>query len=570
MSKSKPSPQIQSQKPAEKKASPAAGVPKPFSIPFPLLWLMAAALVLYLPTISFGFTELDDSIFIKEFQAYNDDLSNLFHAFGRGLFSAEKDPYYRPLFSISMILNNIVSGTEIRGYHFVNVVLHMGVVALLFVLFKMLKMKQLHAFLLAALFAVLPVLCQAVAWVPGRNDELLAVFSLAFFIFCIRYVGTGVSTDLAASAACLLLALFTKETAVFVAPVAFVILVIGMRVPWTQKNLRMQMFAWAGCFAIWYLARAMATVHISTPISGGQIVADFFHRLPIIIQYIGKILLPFNLSVFPIQGDTVYYFGIAAVLILGALVALAGDVDWRWVITGALVFLMFLLPALIVPSNLNEQVFEHRLYLPVIGILIILSQSVLFKKLADKQLTMVVLGVALVFAVINHMHQSNFESPKAFWSQAVKTSPNSAYANMMLGARTDDLPTSYELFHKAYRLNPNEKYLNFYYGCMLQKRDSIVESEPYLLKEKKTSNYYECDFYLARVAITKRDTMGAMGYLKSYLKADPANPQANNNLLLMYFAKQQSREAKEQASFMHLHGLEVPGQMQAQLDAIHL
>ena len=35
----------------------------------------------------------------------------------------------------------------------------------------------------------------------------------------------------------------------------------------------------------------------------------------------------------------------------------------------------------------------------------------------------------------------------------------------------------------AYQLNPNEKYLNYYYGVMMQHQDSMFESEKYFLKE---------------------------------------------------------------------------------------
>jgi hypothetical protein len=538
------------------------------NIKYPLLWLALAVIVLYWPTFSFGFTELDDSIFIREFGDYNEDLANVFKAFGRGLFSATKDPYYRPIFSDSMIINYMFAKQEILGYHIVNVLLHIGCVALLYQLLLKLKFRQLHSFLLAALFAVLPVLCQAVAWIPGRNDTLLGVFSLAFFINVISYSENGKSNKLVLSILFLLLALFTKETAVFVAPVAFLLLVFMLGTPLLSARNKVLYATWVGCFVVWFLARLAATVHISTSISTTKMFTDSIHRLPIILQYLGKIFLPFNLSVFPIQGDTVYYFGFAAVAILGALLSFSKEVNWRVVGVGGAIFLFFLAPALIVPSNLNEQVFEHRLYLPVIGILIILSQTALFKKLADKQLIATVAIVCGVFGVINFMHQKSFSDPHAFWSQAVQTSPNSAYANMMLGARETDLQVSYGLFHKAYRLNPDEKYLNFYYGCMLQKKDSILASEPYLLKEKKISDYYECDFYLARVAIMKSDTTGAINYLKNYLQRDANNPQANNNLLLMYMSRKQYAEAKALAANMQSRGLQPPGEILQQLNGI--
>jgi Tfp pilus assembly protein PilF len=173
--------------------------------------------------------------------------------------------------------------------------------------------------------------------------------------------------------------------------------------------------------------------------------------------------------------------------------------------------------------------------------------------------------VAGALAVMNFQHQRNFKDPLTFWTAAAATSPNSAYANMMLAAREDNLEESYRLFRKAYRLNPKEKYLNFYYGVMLQKQDSVAKSEQFLLTEKNSSGYYECDFYLARVAMERKDLNGAISYLQTYLKKDATNKIANNNLLLLYMDTQQRDKAAQHVKTMRQLGLEVPPQLMQQL-----
>ncbi len=531
------------------------------------MWLLAAVLLVYAPTFFFGLTELDDSIFIREFREYNEDITNLFTSFSRGLFDAVKDPYYRPLFMNSMIINFKLSGggENIVVYHVVNVLFHALSVVLLFRLFLKLGIRELHSFLLALVFAVHPVISQAVAWIPGRNDTLLAIFIFSFLIFSINYTKEGNVKDLIWSQLFLLLAYFTKETAVFAAPVALVLQVLALKSKLTDKRLHIQLGLWALCFAIWYAARAAATTQAS--VSSGQMLSDFFRRLPLIVQYLGKIFIPVNLSVFPIQHDTVYHYGITAIVLLAAIIMLSKRKDLSIVLAGALVFLLFLLPALIVPQKLNEQSFEHRLYLPLAGILLLLSQtSLLQNKLNDKQLFGAGAVICGLFAVLNYMHQANFKDPLSFWSQAAATSPNSAYANMMLGARIpNDAERSAELFRKAYKLNPKEKYINYYYAEMLLKKDSVLAAEKYLLEEKKISNYYQCDFYLARVAMVKQDRTGAIGYLKSYLQRDPANSMANNNLLLLYGELQQADSARAHIRNMRQQGIEVPAPLLKQL-----
>ena len=524
------------------------------------MWLALAVIVVYFPTLQFGLTDLDDTIFIRDFHSYNEDLGNLITSFHRGLFDAVKDPYYRPLFMDSMILNYHFAdhGQNIVSYHVFNVLFHMTAVALLYQLFLRLRLKQIHAFILAMIFAVHPVLSQAVAWIPGRNDTMLAIFVFSFLVFAIEYSEEGRLRSLLLSALFLLLAYFTKETAVFAAPVAFVLIVFVLEKKWNDKPNIIQYILWSACFLTWYIVRASATVQ--TNIGIAQVAHDFLPRLPLIVQYLGKVVMPLNLSVFPIQQDTVIYFGLVAIVVLAAIIYLYKQRNMKVVLSGLGIFLLFLLPVLFVPNKLNEQSFEHRLYLPITGILLLLSQTFfLNNRLREKP--QLIAGICLcgILAIVNFQHQKAFADKMSFWTSAVETSPHSAFANMMLAARLDEseFKRSCDLFRNAYQLNPKEKYLNFYMGVMLQKKDSVLASEPYLLAEKNNSAYYECDFYLARVAMEKKDFSGAITYLQAYLKKDPANSMANNNLVLLYLQTNQPDRAKAQLASMQKAGLNV-------------
>jgi len=546
--------------------APAASPAKPFIIPYPLLWLALAVLLLYAGSFYFGYTELDDSIFIRDFKEYNENLGNLLTSFHRGVFDPVNDTYYRPLFLDSMIINYQFAELDAKWYHIINVLLHLLNVCLLYIFFKKTGLKQVQAFILSLIFAIHPVLSQAVAWIPGRNDTMLAAFTLSFFIFSINYSEKGKISSLLLSALFLVLAFFTKETAVFVPPAAFIILMVLLRNKWSDKKMLVQYGVWIAAFVLWYAVRAAATLKGSY-MNPAAITSDFVHRLPVVVQYLGKIFLPFNLSVFPILEDTVNYYGISAIVILAALLIPGKNKDRRTIIAGFCIFALFLLPVLLVPASLNEQLFEHRLYLPVTGILLVLSQTVLFKnKLTDRQLLTGAVVLAMILGVANYNHQQHFDNPQAFWKEAVRTSPHSAYANMMLAARTDDKPESEALMRKAYALNPKEKYINFYYGVMLQNHDSVQASEKYLLDEKKRSGYYECDFYLARVALERNDLNAATTYLETFLQRDPANAQANNNLALLYINTHQKEKAAAQLKHMHEAGLTVDPALQQQVD----
>ena len=73
----------------------------------------------------------------------------------------------------------------------------------------------------ALIFAVHPALNQAVAWIPGRNDSLLALFVLASALAFVRYVENRNWQWLGAYLALSLAALLTKESAVLL-PLIFI------------------------------------------------------------------------------------------------------------------------------------------------------------------------------------------------------------------------------------------------------------------------------------------------------------------------------------------------------------
>lgn len=539
-----------------------ADKPKPvaqtFTIPRPLLWLSMAVLAVYLPSLSLGFTDLDDSIFIREMRAYTSELSNLAVSFTRGVFDPVNDTYYRPMFLNAMILNYQLSGDHVAGYHLVNVLLHLTAVLLLFRLLEQLSVQRLHAFILALIFAVHPVLTQAVAWIPGRNDTLMAVFILGFLIQSFNYIRNGKPIALVYTCLLLSLAFFTKETALFAPAAAFILLIIVAGNQWNNKKMLVQYGVWIIAMVIYLSVRAMATIQ-SSAIAPAEMIQDFISRLPLLIQYLGKIFLPFNLSVFPVMEDTVYYYGILALLLLPVGILTAKEKNTRHILGGFLLFLLFLTPALLVPRSLNEQTFEHRLYLPLIGILLILPQTILFRnRLKPASLLSCFVAGCIVLSVLNYRHQQYFRDAFTFWEQAYTTSPHSAYAVMMYGARVQDQQEGFKLMREAYRLNPKEKYLNYYYGVMLQEQDSVLESEKYLLQEKNASGYYQCDFHLAKVAYYKKDLHQSAAYLAEFLEKDPGHRMANNNLLLLYIETGQKQQAQVQADRMEQVGLPVP------------
>src|SRR4051812_409957 len=120
-------------------------------ISHPLSIIIAIGIFLYIKSLGFGLTQLDDSIFIKDFHVLFSDIKNLGHLFFRGVFFETTDSYYRPLLMVSFMFNKLVTG-NLFGYHITNLFFHLSSCVLLYYFLLKLNLRSDISFLLALLF----------------------------------------------------------------------------------------------------------------------------------------------------------------------------------------------------------------------------------------------------------------------------------------------------------------------------------------------------------------------------------------------------------------------------------
>lgn len=188
------------------------------------------AVAAYLPALFNGFA-WDDRPLIVE----NDSLVRpgaLTRAFTQDFWESEEQvgtsDYYRPLVTLSYLLNRHAFGLRPAGYHATNILIHAAVSALLLLLLANLGMALPQAFWGAALFAAHPALVESVAWISGRTDSLSVLFVIAFLLADRRRERPG--WRIGASMA-LAVALLSKETAVVAPALAIVLDFVPRRTP---------------------------------------------------------------------------------------------------------------------------------------------------------------------------------------------------------------------------------------------------------------------------------------------------------------------------------------------------
>ena len=95
-----------------------------------------------------------------------------------------KDPgnYYRPLFLLWLRVNHMLFGLEPWGWHLTTALAHLFATYLVYLLAVRLVRDPVTAGFAALIFGLHPVHIEAVAWVSGVTEPLLAVLLIPSFL----------------------------------------------------------------------------------------------------------------------------------------------------------------------------------------------------------------------------------------------------------------------------------------------------------------------------------------------------------------------------------------------------
>ena len=294
----------------------------------------------------------------------------------------------RPLTNLTYAVDFALGGLAPRVFHVTSVALHVVNVLLLFTLVRLIlgdsrslgrrsALLPVAAFAASALFAVHPLLTEAVGYVSARAEVLVTTFCLASML-CFRAAATGshVRSSLTAGALFFVLALGAKETAVMlpVLLVAYDRLMLhktGERRSNTLSRVALPLIAVAlmlGALRMW---RYLQVEH---PESAGFSFTHLLTEIDVFRRYVWLLVFPVGQSLVPdvrLVQSPLEIDVLIAVLVIASMIA-AGLVTRRHqpvIMLGIVWFFLMLLPsaALIVIADRGEPMAEHRVYLASCG-----------------------------------------------------------------------------------------------------------------------------------------------------------------------------------------------------------
>ncbi len=541
---------------------------------WPLALILAVVFFVFSPTLSHDFVSWDDeghlleNVHIRSLNAHNI----------KAIFYSTVNNTYIPLTIFSFAIEYHWFGYNPFFYHLDNLLLHLGIVVLVYLLALRLGCSLTTAALAALFFGIHPMRVESVAWVTQRKDVLYSFFYLLALVNYVGYVKDRRISSYVWALLCGILSILAKPMALSL-PLVLFLFDWFLKRRW-QFNLIWEKIPFAVTIfpvAWWTYALNMRAVELNFP----QAPLTWLWSLAF---YISKFLFPTHLLVLyqlpqPVaMANPAFVSAVGFVLIL--LFILARLRQHRFLIFAAVYFFLSIF-FLLRFDNKQDLTFvaDRFMYLPSLGICILVG-LIVDRALGvwgekRREFRRFILGsVAIIFftlGMLTYAQAKRWGDEKLLWSNVIEEHP-SAVAYNQLGnyfLNRKDYLNAFKNYQRAVELNPqyNKPYSNrglalFYLGrytdavADFTKAIEVLPDEAaiaynnrgyayWLLGQPKQAldDYNKAialnpDYqagYMNRATVYKSlgDYQGAMADLKKVLRIDPQYEAAKNNIRLL-------------------------------------
>jgi hypothetical protein len=402
----------------------------------------------------------------------------------------------RPVVNFSYALDRAIwigpreRGASPFGFHVTNVLMHMLNVALLFQIARRFGLDEFSAFAGAALFAVHPMMTEAVGYISGRSEVLCAMFFILALMNGRRWLGRDTAKGCEQrinpwpllTVGCWLAALASKESAAMF-PVVFLVydwLAVGRSTGDMRKRFLTVHLPLIGVAAIGGVVRLFVFARIEYTGRTGVHWNYVLLELDVIRRYLQMMIIPSGQTIFhEVAAVTLLSPRVwVAALLLTAMFALSWKlrkVDWVAAF-GMLWFLLLLAPSsALIALDQGEPMSEHRVYLASCGLFLaagsafgwLRSSWTGFKGSTGvrphtrwKGAPALILALVIIaFGGEAMARNAVWSDPVALWRESVDLAPAHYRPRLLLGEALQDAgrrDEAIEQYQAAIRLRPTE------------------------------------------------------------------------------------------------------------------
>ncbi len=386
----------------------------------------------------------------------------------------------RPVADLTFAANYALDGLNVRGYHVVNLLIHvLGALALFGVVRRTLTSAGLRerflphatslAFVVALLWLVHPLQTESVTYIVHRYESLLGLFFLLTLYAAIRGMESGKPGWFVASVLLSALGMATKERMV-VAPVIVLLYDRAFFSGTFKEALRRRRSFYLGLAATWAVLAVviLRAAHVAGGFGFGMTVLEYARiQVPAVVHYLQQAFWPHPLvlhcgfsyengrPILPGAAEVIPCLIILSVLLATTVIAVLRRPQWG--IPAAWFFLLLAPTSSVIPNW--EAVEEHHTYLPLAGVIVLAVVGVylLWRTAVGRRVgfAVAILCVAALGAA-TYARNHDYRSAVSIWEDTVSKRPLSPRARLCLGnalARSGRVPEAIEQYQLALQLN---------------------------------------------------------------------------------------------------------------------
>jgi hypothetical protein len=490
-----------------------------YFIPFQIICLVLVAVIVYSGTLDHTF-HLDDkhNIWNNSFiQISSLSLDELKKA------AFESANHDRPVANISFALNYYINGLEVRGYHAVNIIIHLlaGIFLFYFVriIFNVPLIKNKYGesglipFFAALIWLAHPLHIQSVTYIVQRMNSMAAMFFIMAMLF---YVKARLSPQktikiifLSLTFVSGLLAFGTKQNTVTLP--LFILLFEWFFFQDLQVRISKKQLLWLVAiglvfvFVLYLFLGASPLTKLTSGYSGRPftLAQRLLTQPRVVLHYISLVIFPFpgrlNLDYdFPLS-----YSLVSPVITLFSILLLI-------TIFGFGIYLLkknrlysfcifWFLGNLVIESSVIplEIIFEHRIYLPSM-MAILLFVLLLRHTFSNKKMLMVSgISLTLIFTFWTYERNKTWKDESTLWADIHNKSPNKWRVNQHFGVLLSDsnrVAEAIPILEKTLKLY--EQDIKFQKN--VSRRQTSFHLQNLGIAYRKNGEYEKAIFYLNR------------------------------------------------------------------------
>lgn len=422
------------------------------------LALSSLVLIIYANSLVNGFVA-DDSYIILKNPVFHDRILSLFYSIDTD--PTQLLPFYRPLTYLTFYIERLLHGFEPHYMHACNVILHAANTYLVYLLAGRILTNQRSAILAGVIFAVHPIHSESVNYLSGgRNTMLACFFVLAALLFHLKSISTGRFPASMSGSLLFLAGLFSKEMAIMLLPVLFLLEFRNVKKTPTAERARAALrmvpylLATAGYLILRWLTLSVAGIQTSIiPGFGAQklhelySIPDFgeriFKNVFIIPKYVLTLIWPAALSPrYSMPGDmpaSITVLMIVWACIITVVIRLLASSKYQAERFGLVWAAAFWIPVSGVVYFSSITMADRYLYLPAIGMWItVASQFIHFTSSGNRIIrnTAASCGIIIliVFAGMTVKRNFDWKNDRTLFARMVEQYPENPHGHYNLGA----------------------------------------------------------------------------------------------------------------------------------------